>query len=30
MKDTNNPFITHDSCQPDFFHKEPKKDDDNK
>jgi len=28
MKDTNNPFITHDSCQPDFFHKEPKKDDD--
>lgn len=27
MKD-NNPFITHDSCQPDFFHKEPKKDND--
>lgn len=30
MKDTNNPFITHDSCQPDFFHKEPKNDSDNK
>lgn len=28
MKNTNNPFITHDSCQPDFFHKEPKKDND--
>ena len=28
MKDNNNPFITHDSCQPDFFHKEPKKDND--
>lgn len=27
MKD-NNPFVTHDSCQPDFFHKEPKKDND--
>lgn len=27
MKD-NNPFATHDSCQPDFFHKEPKKDND--
>jgi len=26
MKDDNNPFITHDSCQPDFFHKESKTD----